>query len=72
MYLWNVILFEQQAAGLDHHYPRYKEYESGLITKKNVEIVLARYDEDYSWNRVYDSITTVYNKGPELGVDNET
>jgi hypothetical protein len=39
---------------------------SGDVDKTQVEIVLARFDEDLEWSDLYSSITTVYNKGKPL------
>ena len=33
------------------------------LTKKNFEIVIARYDEDITWSDNYKSFRTIYNKG---------
>eukprot|EP00927_Polykrikos_kofoidii_P077258 TRINITY_DN74216_c0_g1_i1.p1 TRINITY_DN74216_c0_g1~~TRINITY_DN74216_c0_g1_i1.p1 ORF type:complete len:699 (-),score=78.48 TRINITY_DN74216_c0_g1_i1:37-2133(-) len=37
--------------------------QRGEVSKSQVEIVLAQYDEDVSWSEVYASIRTVYCKG---------
>ena len=41
---------------------------SGKVDKTQVEVVLARYDEDLSWCELYgySPITTVYNKGEPI------
>jgi len=38
-------------------------------TKKDFEIVIARYDEDLEWCKNYLKFTTVYNKGNDLDID---
>jgi len=37
-----------------------------LISKNQVEFVVARYNEDLSWSEPIKHLCTVYNKGPEL------
>lgn len=41
---------------------RLKLIQSGELTKKNIEIVVARYNEDISWSRFYSSLLTIYDK----------
>ena len=41
---------------------RYESITSGTITKKQVEIVLSRHDEDISWSDMYAELRTVYDK----------
>jgi hypothetical protein len=45
---------------------RLEDILSGDVDKTQVEIVLARFDEDLDWSDLYSSITTVYNKGKPL------
>ena len=40
----------------------------GLLTRKNVEIVISRHNEDISWSDMYASIRTVYEKSDEPNV----
>jgi hypothetical protein len=35
------------------------------MDKSKIEIVVARYDEDISWTKPFESITTIYNKGKD-------
>ena len=35
---------------------------SGVLTRRNVEIVLSRYNEDISWSDMYSALRTVYDK----------
>jgi hypothetical protein len=39
--------------------------QKGVVTKQDVEIVLARYNEDVSWCDQYKSLVTIYNKGED-------
>lgn len=41
-----------------------------LLTKKDCELVLARYNEDISWSDEYKHLRTVYNKGLKLNIEN--
>eukprot|EP00494_Astrolonche_serrata_P033528 UN33797 len=51
-------------------YKRFIKLGQQKLNKTNIEIVLARYDESVYWNRMYEDITTVYNKGSYLEGDN--
>ena len=38
---------------------------AGEVNKSQLELVVARYDEDISWSNVYARVRTVYDKGPD-------
>lgn len=41
---------------------------SGLLTRRNVEVIISRHNEDISWSDMYASIRTVYEKSDEPNV----
>ena len=47
---------------------RLNDITSGLLTRKNVEVIISRHNEDISWSDMYASIRTVYDKSDELNV----
>ena len=47
---------------------RLNDITSGLLTRKNVEIIISRHNEDISWSDMYASIRTVYDKSDEPNV----
>jgi hypothetical protein len=42
---------------------------NGVVDKSEVEIVLARFDENLDWAELYSPIVTVYNKGESMVTD---
>lgn len=42
---------------------RLEEIRAGSLTKRDIEIVIARYDEDVGWSDMYAPLLTIYNKG---------
>lgn len=57
------LLSEQEFMLLPKQKARLDAMMSGKLNRKNVEIVLARYNEDYAWSDYYKKFRTVYNKG---------
>ena len=47
---------------------RLNDITSGLLTRKNVEVIISRHNEDISWSDMYASIRTVYEKSDEPNV----
>ena len=47
---------------------RLNDITSGLRTRKNVEVIISRHNEDISWSDMYASIRTVYEKSDEPNV----
>ena len=47
---------------------RLNDITSGLLTRKHVEIVISRHNEDISWSDMYASIRTVYEKSEQPNV----
>ena len=47
---------------------RLNDITSGLLTRKNIEVIISRHNEDISWSDMYASIRTVYEKSDELNV----
>ena len=44
---------------------RLSKITSGTLTRRDVEIVIARWNEDISWSDMYKSVRTVYDKSSE-------
>lgn len=57
-------LLEQQQTLLDKkQLVRLHSIKRGRTTKKDVEIVISRYNENIAWSDMYTSIRTIYDKG---------
>jgi hypothetical protein len=44
---------------------RLNQIKSGILSKKDIEIVLARFNEDVTWSNYYSSILTIYDKSED-------
>jgi Protein of unknown function (DUF3431) len=47
---------------------RLNDITSGLLTRKNIEVIVSRNNEDISWSDMYASIRTVYEKSDEPNI----
>lgn len=62
------LLREQKGMLSTGQLTRLNDIASGLLTRKNVEIIISRHNEDISWSDMYASIRTVYDKSDEPNV----
>ena len=62
------LLREQKSMLSAGQLTRLNDITSGLLTRKNVEIIISRHNEDISWSDMYASIRTVYDKSDEPNV----
>ena len=58
----SLLLHTQEVMLNSQQLQRLRDVRSGKLTRRDIELVIARYDEDVVWSDFYSSIRTIYDK----------